>query len=518
MSSSSDVNAIDPHAGKWVRALAVITIAAVIRLVFAGLIPVFPDEAYYWEWSRRLAPGYFDHPPGIAALIRLGGVLLAPFGMSATPLGVRLGPALAGWIAALGTIATARRLAGDAAAFRAAIILSVLPLAAAGLILSTPDSPLLAATAVALYALVRALQSPPRSADSLRWWAMTGAVLGLAFSSKYTSIFLPVAAVAAIAIRPDLRARFREPGPYVACAFAVAVFLPVLLWNSQHGWISFVFQVRHGFSASQGSALLAAWKHLGDFFGGQAALASPILFILLIIAVRASLTRRSDGARFVLGAVAALSFGFFVYSCLRRRVEPNWPAPAYIPAIVLLATMRFGTRGEKWLTGGIGLAAALTLVIYAQAVVPILPIPPQKDPIGRAFGWRELTARADSVAQSLSTETRATTWLGGDRYQEAAELALQSPSHPTTFALNLSGRENQYDLWPKFSAVARPGDNLLLVLDDSDVPHSTVVAVGPNFAGLRRGDLVTLRRGDGVIATRRIWLLVNWRGTALPQR
>ncbi|HTE43960.1 MAG TPA: hypothetical protein VK636_01850, partial [Gemmatimonadaceae bacterium] len=259
-------------------------------------------------------------------------------------------------------------------------------------------------------------------------------------------------------------------------------------------------------------------KHLGDFFGGQAGLASPILFIFLIIVVVTSLKRTTDGTRFVVGAVAALSFGFFIYSSLRRRVEPNWPAPAYIPAIVLLATTRFGPRGEKWLTGGIGFAAALSLLIYAQAVAPILPLPPQKDPIARAFGWRDLTLRSDSAARLLSGETHSTTWLGGDRYQEASELALHSPSHPTTFALNLAGRENQYDLWPRFSETARAGDNLLLVLDDSDVPHSTVVAVGPNFAEARRGELVTLRRGDGVIATRRIWLLVNWRGTALPRR
>jgi len=39
------------------RPLLVVTVAAVVRLVFAALIPLLPDEAYYWEWSRRLAPG-----------------------------------------------------------------------------------------------------------------------------------------------------------------------------------------------------------------------------------------------------------------------------------------------------------------------------------------------------------------------------------------------------------------------------------------------------------------------------
>jgi hypothetical protein len=499
------------------RAFAIVTIAAVVRLIFAALIPVFPDEAYYWAWSRHLAPGYFDHPPGIALLIRFGGMLLAPFGASSSPLGVRLGPVIAGWIAALATVAIARRLSGEEGALRAAIVISVLPLAAAGLILATPDSPLLAATAVALYCLVRAVESPPNSSDSLGWWAITGVVLGLAFASKYTSIFLPVAAVIAILIRPDLRVRFREPGPYVACVLATIVFLPVLVWNSHHAWISFVFQIQHGLSQSQGSALLAAWKHLGDFFGGQAGLASPILFVMLAMAVVAGI-RWSGSVRFVLAMVAAVTFGFFLYSSLRRRVEPNWPAPMYIPAIALLAATPRSARGKKWLDAGIALAAVMSLIIYLQGIFPILPIPPQKDPIGRAYGWRELTMRVDTAARIASGETHSTTWLGGDRYQEASELALHWPTHPPTFALNLAGRPNEYDLWPQYPAVARPGDNLLLVLDESDVPHQAIVVLAAYFTEARRGELVTLSRGHGAITTRRIWILVNWHGGWPPQR
>ena len=38
------------------------------RLALAWLLPVTQDEAYYFDWSRRLAWGYFDHPPGVAFL------------------------------------------------------------------------------------------------------------------------------------------------------------------------------------------------------------------------------------------------------------------------------------------------------------------------------------------------------------------------------------------------------------------------------------------------------------------
>ena len=328
------------HDGRWKRAMLVVSVAAVIRLVFAALLPVFPDEAYYWEWSRRLAPSYFDHPPVVALLIRFGTTF---FG--ATPLGIRLGSILAGWVASLFTIAIAARLGDARTALRSAVVMSVLPLAAAGLVLATPDAPLLACTAATLYFVVRSLEVD--SSSSLRWWLAAGVALGVAFLSKYTAILLPLGVLISFATRPSLRARLREPGPYVACVVAALVFMPVVVWNARHEWVSFAFQLKHGLSAPQGSALVAAWKHEGDLFGGQAALVSPILFVLMGVMVWRSFTKQAADAERVLGVVALVSFGFFAYSAVRQRVEANWPAPAYIPAIVLRRVWRAHARTRR---------------------------------------------------------------------------------------------------------------------------------------------------------------------------
>jgi 4-amino-4-deoxy-L-arabinose transferase-like glycosyltransferase len=494
------------------QALVLVTLAALVRLVFAALIPLLPDEAYYWTWSRHLAAGYFDHPPVLALLIRSGTVLLEPAGIGDSPLAVRIGAVAAGWIASVATIGIARRLAGDSAALRAAVIMSVLPLAAAGLILATPDAPVLAAFAAALYFVIAALQSPLNSDRSFRWWLAGGFALGVAFCSKYTSIFVPAGVLLAVLARADLRVRLREPGPYVACVVATIVFLPVLAWNAHHGWISFVFQVRHGLGAPKGSALLAAWHHEGDFFGGQAGLASPILFVMLAIATASALSRRARPERFVLAVVALLSFGFFVYSALRQRVEPNWPAPAYIPAIALLGAMAWGRAGTRWLYAGVALAAALSITIYAQGIAPVLPLAPSKDPVARAFGWDDLSAAADSTMTAIRSETHTATWLAGDRYQEASEMAFHLSSHPVTFATNLGGRANQYDLWPTFEERARQGDNLVLAVDETPGVHPAVQALAPHFSSVERGALVTLRRGAGVVGVRRLWVLRAYRG------
>jgi 4-amino-4-deoxy-L-arabinose transferase-like glycosyltransferase len=498
----------DPSSGsRRPLILGVLVAGLVVRLVFAGLIPLFQDEAYYWEWSRRLAAGYFDHPPAIALLVRGGTSLLG-----AVVLGVRVLPVLAGLVAALATAGIAARLGGDAGALRAALVITCMPLAAAGLVLATPDAPLLATTALGVYTVVRAIQSPVASRASLGWWSASGVALGLAFSSKYTSILMPVGVTIAILARGSLRVRLREPGPYVACVIATLVFLPVLRWNAGHQWVSFGFQIHHGLATTGHRDLFAPLKRLGDLIGGQAGLVSPILFVLFAIAVVRGLRRSSSETTFVLAVIAGFSFLFFCYSATRQRVEANWPAPAYIAAIPLLATIVETPRLRSWFRAGTWLAAVLSVLIYLHAAFTMLPIPPRKDPIARAAGWRDLANAAANAGQRADSGGRATTWISADRYQDAAELAFHLPSHPTVFSLNLSGRSNQYDLWPDFAGCARPGDNLVVAVDETSDTSPIVLRLAPFFASYARDSLVDLRNRRGLVAQRRLWVMRSWIG------
>lgn len=509
----------------WRMALAIVVAGALVRLAFAAVLPVFPDEAYYWTWSRHLAAGYFDHPAMIAWLIRVGG-LFAPGVHGATALAVRFGPVVAGLVAGVCTVSLARRLAltGEMAALRASLIITAMPLAAAGLVLATPDAPLLATTALTLYAIVRALLCARDAiGPRLGWWTLAGIALGLAFSSKYTSILIPVGVAAAVVVHPRLRWQLRTPGPYIACAVATIVFLPVLLWNAHHAWISFAFQVHHGLAAPGNHAIRKALQREGDFLGGQAGLASPILFVMLVVAAARALRIEAqdserDAARFALAVVTVLSFCLFVYSALRQRVEPNWPSASYIPAIALLASVTATARWERWLRAGVALAAVLSLVVYAQGLAPVLPVAPTRDPVARAFGWDDLARAADSAARALSDSTHARTWLGADRYQEASEIAFHAPRQPLTFAVNLASRPNQYDLWSGFATTAARGDNLVLALDDRAEPDPVIRLLAPSFASVQRGAVVPLRRGAGVVGTRRLWELVGFRGGWPPSR
>lgn len=494
--------------------------AALVRLLFAAWLPLFPDESYYWEWSRHLAGGYFDHPYLVALLVRLGVWPLAALGFAPTPFAVRIGAVLAGTVASFACVGIARRLGGERAALLAAIVVSVLPLAATGLVLATPDAALLACSATTLYCVVRAIQATPRSRAALGWWTAAGVALGLAFSAKYTSILLPIGVLLAVLLRRELRPRLAEAGPYVACVVATIVFLPVLRWNASHEWISFLFQIEHGLGRPRGSGV----GRVLEYVGGQIGLVSPILFALMAVAVWRAVRGRDD-VRALLGTVATLIVGFFAYSALRKRVEPNWPAPAYIPAAALVGATLWGARGARWLRAGWMLAAVLSGIVYLHALVPVLPLRASRDPIARAHGWDHLAERVAVARARLQRETRGRVHVGADRYQDAASISFALARHAGAeagvrpvdgtfaYALNLSGRRNQYDLWTSLPTAARPGDDLVLALDDSpEAMHGTAQALAPYFATVERGERVELKRGAGVQTVRRLYLLRRWTG------
>ena len=103
-----------------------------------------------------------------------------------------------------------------------------------------PDGPLFAALLGTLFCLVPALRSEGRAAWG--WWLAAGVCAGLALCSKYSAVLTLAGAVAFLVTEPTSRRWLMRPHPYVAGLVALVVFLPVLVWNAGHGWVSFLFQ------------------------------------------------------------------------------------------------------------------------------------------------------------------------------------------------------------------------------------------------------------------------------------
>ena len=355
-------------------ALAVFFLIGQVELTF--------DEAYYTLWSRALSFGYLDHPPMVAFWIRASTALFggSEFGVRALGAGLfALAPALVGYGAA--------RLYGSVrvGAF-AALAWLAMPLSA-GAALVTPDAPLTLFSALTLVGLIEVFRGRPIG------WALVGVSLGFALQSKFTALFLGAGVAAALAVVPSLRAQWRKPAPYAAAFAALAIYMPFLVWNAEHGFMTFAKQ----FGRVPGHGLKPAY--LLEFLGAQIGLANP----LLAVAAAGSFRRGSEltQARRLLVAYAAPAILYFLIHSLHDRVQGNWTAPLY-PAFAMLigdAAARGPLWAQRVAKAGVALGVAALALAYAH-VATGRPAIGAADPLARIGGWRELTREVDEKARA----------------------------------------------------------------------------------------------------------------------
>src|SRR5258705_2957129 len=182
-------------------------------------------------WSKHLGGGYYDHPPGVAVVIRLGTVIAGD-----SDFGVRLVSILLALPMSWAIYQAAAMLFGSRrVAASSAILLNITLMAAVGTMIVTPDAPLLVASSLLLFALAKVLHTGRGV-----WWLAVGAAAGCALLSKYTALFFGPAILIWLVAVPKLRHWLISPWLYLGGAVSLLIFLPVHLWNADHHWVSFI--------------------------------------------------------------------------------------------------------------------------------------------------------------------------------------------------------------------------------------------------------------------------------------
>lgn len=477
--------------------LGIIAGVTLWRLLTAWGMPVIQDEAYYYDWSHALAWGYFDHPPGVA-LLGLGGMLYP-----GSALAARLGALLLGTLTLFALWALYR-----AAGLRDQRLLSLsLLLAAAtfpGLasgVLTTPDTVLALCWVVALHEALAALGGDRRR------WLTAGLATGLGLLGKYTMLMIgPVFLVALLAV--DRRA-LRTPWPYLGGLLAFALFLPNLVWNAEHDWLTLRFQIGHGFTADTGALSLPADALLGADTpsAGEHADAPPLgteqrlhgvgsfvfvqlLFwgLPLLVALAApftgkrwvhSLSALREGttpqARVLLSAAMLVPLLLFGALAATSSVEPNWAALYIVGAAPLLAAAVLPLA--RWAVIGAAVNVLLLTLYAVHAATAALPLPHSADRILRETnGYPALAAHV---------RERGDAPLFVDRYQTAAML-------------NFYGAGSRVSQWPGLTRPSEYGLGRIVALPDpADIADSGFTLIAwkyavPKIAGYRIADAETV--------------------------
>jgi len=397
-------------------ALILILSMAIFSAIYNAFLPLHGDEAYYWMWSHHLQTGYYDHPPMIAFMIYITNFI------SENEWGVRLVNVFSFSIAALYIFKLTLEISDDKTALNAVIIFFSVIIVNAGFIITTTDAPIILFWTLSLYYTYRAIFY-----GSLKDYILTGLMIGLMMLSKYTAIILVFSIFIFILLkRRDILLNIKF---YLALLIAFVVVSPMLWWNYQNDWISFLFQLGHGTSESYELQLNTFFEYIGSQFG----LFSPVFAALLFYYLIKDRLYFKDDKLFFISLSVALTLGFFGYKSLFKSMGVNFAAPAYIGGVIILAYII--SKYELKKSFKVGLIVALFFTIVARYLMLF-----HLDII------REEMYNPQAPIAKFATHLKEGDKIYGDHLTTAAYLTYYLPNHPDA-DLAISSRFSQYDMW-----------------------------------------------------------------------
>ena len=432
------------------------------RLFFADKFGLGVDESHYLLYSRRLSWGYFDHPPMVAFLAGLTTLL------GDGVFWVRLGPIACSTISLIILRYLALALYKDQrVAFWAAVLLQLMPYQHMLMVGLLPDATLNLFWCATLLAVWHALKTGKWS-----MWMLTGLLFGGTLLSKYHGALLAGCLLGYLITSGSHRFWLTKAQPYVAVLCGLVVFMPNILWNYRHGWISYSYQIGQGSGDgfSPAKFLLA--------LGGQFGVWSPLIFGLLIAAALVLLRQNkiSDADRFIVWTSIPI-FVFFCLAGLTAKILPHWTSAGWWTGSIAVAVVVLrkdspqntsAKRWRRWWTAALATGLLMSALLYVAlfwpiaapvynwareisldlnrkfpAVEPLKPFQPGYDISNDLFGWEQIANQVETIrAQMPHPET---TFVFGHRFHMNSQLTVYL--HPDTVSTSLYRKFSQYRIW-----------------------------------------------------------------------
>ena len=499
------------RAGPSPRALAAALILGVLALRILYLFALSPwqlmgDEAYYWEWSRHLAPCYYEKGPATAWMIWPSVHL---FG--STEGAVRLPMAVVSALSAWAVAALAEKVSGDErAGLLAAVAFVLIPAYQANAQITSQDGPMILAWAGLAIVGLRLFRRWEADLSTWAEWLAVGALCGVAFLFKQTAVlFLPSFVVYALLRRKELRWRWTLAVEVLASAatFLLAVS-PMIWWNVEHHWPIIQHTLGHlGAGGDQKETIGSEWSPLWlpTLVGAQLGAIGPAIGLMAWAGGKSWKERRPAELWLLCAAVPSIAF-FVLLSCL-KEVLGNWPLPSFAPLVALIGVAAVGplgrwntlrASGEKrrphfagaWNTMLVYGCGAWVLISFAPAIrrIPYAGRIVPHSAVKRGEGHRAHAAWLVAKMNELRTPNGPAPVLIAGHYMQAALDAFYLPGQPTVYDADvLQGKHpTSYEYWTATdlndpALLGRP-----VLLDGSDATQWTDALKLNNFRTVGR--------------------------------
>ncbi|MDX2443193.1 MAG: glycosyltransferase family 39 protein [Bacteroidales bacterium] len=421
-------------------------IISIIQARFTGL---WNDEAYYWEYSRDLEWGYFDHPPMIGVVIKFGYLLFK------NELGVRL------FIVIFSTATIfiiEKTLQPSNLKLYYLIILSI-GLLHLGSIIAVPDILLIFLSATFLWFYKKYNEN-----DNLVYAVLIALNIALLLLSKYHGL-----TVIGLIVLSNLKLLGRKS--FWLIVFLSIVFLiPHVLWQYNHGWPSISY---HLFERSPEAY---RFTQTLNFIIGQLLIPGPIIGIFLIY--YSFRYTPKDSFERSLKFILIGTYTFFFLMSFRTRIEANWTVTAIIPMIYLAyKEVYLNARAEKILKYSFLISLPVIILIRIYLIFDFFPTESKFNP--EFHKWANWATQVKDKAGDLPV-------VFFDSYQKPSKYEFYAQS--TSFTINsptyrktlFDYRTTENDLQGKDVYVSSesplPGaDSLLIPL------HKTYIVLVKNF-------------------------------------
>ena len=395
------------YIGGRIKITHVVILWLAVNMISACFTLLYSDEAYYALFADQLDFGYFDHPPMIALMIRIGLLIFK------NEIGVRLLSVIAITLALYSTYKLAD--VNKPVLFLTAIF-SIFGLNILGF-LALPDSPLLLFTVLFFIVYKRFLLK-----ESILNSILLGLTMAAMLYSKYHGILILLFTVIS-----NLKL-LRSGKIWISIILGILLFSPHIIWQLNNDLVSISY---HFFERSV-SHYKVSFTY--EYLLGQILYYGPVSVIFMFIA--AIKFRQSNLFDKALLWNLWGFIGFFLLSSLKGRVEVNWTLPIIIPLLIFFLKYN-DARGvfTRWFYLLAVPVIIMITLLRLEISHPVFDLRIKR--IDDLRGHKEFGKEIVAKSQGLPVITNS--------YQKAGIVSF----YANIFApsINVNSRRNQFNLW-----------------------------------------------------------------------